>query len=76
MAVIRVLSVAGDESFEYEPEVLDERLRVAREVCESKLRKGYLAFVPDEGPGGTSTQIRRFDPLASEIILQPPICGG
>jgi hypothetical protein len=75
MAVVRVLSVRGDDSFEYDPTVEDERLDKARAVFHAKLGKGYLAFVPDEAKRG-GTQIRHFDPTATEIILQPAIAGG
>jgi len=75
MAVLRVLTHQGDESIEYEPGVDDGRLRKARSLFEAKVGKGYLAFVPDETKVG-GTQIRRFDPRAREIILQPAISGG
>jgi hypothetical protein len=76
MAVLRVLSVNGDDSYEYDPAVADGRLDEARSVFEAKVgRGGYLAFVPDESKKG-GTHIRRFDPRASEIILQPQIIGG
>ncbi len=75
MALLRVLTHEGDESMEYEPQVDDARLERARALFEAKVGRGYLAFVPDEtGTGGV--QIRRFDPGAREIILQPAISGG
>jgi hypothetical protein len=74
MAVVRVLSVRGDDAFEYDPAVEDERLRKARAVFQAKVGKGYLAFVRDTKSSGT--QIRHFDPTASEIILQPALVGG
>jgi hypothetical protein len=75
MGVVRVLTRFGDESIEYEPALDDGRLKRARALFDSKIASGYLAFVPDEaGTGGT--QIRRFDPAAREIILQPAISGG
>lgn len=75
MAVLRVLTHQGDQSIEYEPDVGDGRLDKARALFEAKVGKGYLAFVPDESRAG-GTQIRRFDPRAREIILQPAISGG
>ena len=75
MALLRVLTHQGDESIEYEPQVDDARLRRARSLFDAKVGKGYLAFVPDEARTG-GTQIRRFDPGAREIILQPAISGG
>jgi hypothetical protein len=75
MAVIRVLSVEGDESFEYEADVEDERLERARSLFDAKTRKGYLAFVPHAAER-SGTHLRRFDPSAREIILQPPMAGG
>lgn len=74
MPVIRVLGTSGDESVDYEPGVEDERLQRARSLFDRKLGSGYLAFVPDGARGGT--QVRRFDPSAPEIILQPPLQGG
>jgi hypothetical protein len=75
MAVLRVLSASGDDSYEYDPGAPDARLDEARSVFEARVGKGYLAFVPDETRRG-GTQIRRFDPRAKEIILQPALVGG
>ncbi len=75
MAVLRVLNHRGDDSYEYDPAVDDERLRKAREAFDARVGKGFLAFVPDSGKTG-GTQIRRFDPKVDEIILQPAISGG
>ena len=75
MAVLRVLSVSGDDSYEYDPDAPDARLEEARSVFEARVGKGYLAFVPDETRRG-GTQLRRFDPRANEIILQPALVGG
>jgi hypothetical protein len=75
MAVLRILSIRGDDSLEYDPQVDDERMQRARVLFDSTVGKGYLAFVPDEGKAG-GTQIRRFDPNHREIILQPTISGG
>jgi hypothetical protein len=75
MALLRVLTHHGDESIEYDPASDDERLEKARSLFDARVGKGYLAFVPDESRTG-GTQIRRFDPRAHEIILQPAISGG
>ncbi len=75
MAVLRVLNVRGDDAIEYDPAVEDERLAAARARFDAAVGKGFLAFVPDESRTG-GTQIRRFDPGAREIILQPAITGG
>ncbi len=75
MAVLRVLTHEGDDEVEYDPRLADERLRKARSLFEAKMAEGYLAFVPDESRTG-GEQIRRFDPGAREIILQPAIAGG
>ncbi len=76
MAVLRILNIRGDDSIEYDPALDDERLKRARAEFDSKVGKGYLAFVPDDGKTGGGTQIRRFDRKANEIILQPAISGG
>ena len=75
MAMLRVLSSRGDDGLEYDPAVDDERLRRARAEFAARVREGYLAFVPDRSGTG-ATHIRRFDPRAREIILQPPLAGG
>jgi hypothetical protein len=75
MAVLRVLTHEGDDAIEYDPGLEDDRLEKARSLFEARVERGYLAFVPDETRRG-GTQIRRFDPHAREIILQPPISGG
>jgi hypothetical protein len=75
MAVLRVLTHEGDDAIEYDPGLDDGRLEKARSLFDAKVGRGYLAFVPDESRSG-GTQIRRFDPNAREIILQPAISGG
>jgi hypothetical protein len=74
MAVLRVLNVNGDDRVEWDPEVVDDRMRRARALFDAKLRSGWFAFDADRAGGGT--QIRTFDPKADEIVLQPPIAGG
>lgn len=76
MAVLRVLSHHGDESFEYDGGVEDARLERARRTFAAKIARGYLAFVPDGRRSRSGTQIRRFDRSAPEILLQPPLVGG
>jgi hypothetical protein len=75
MAILRVMSIRGDDGLEYDPDVADERLARARATFEAKVKRGYLAFVPDDRGGG-ATHVRRFDRRAREIILQPPLAGG
>jgi hypothetical protein len=74
MAVLRVLNVNGDDRVEWDPEVVDDRMRRARSLFDAKLRSGWFAFETDGNGGGT--QIRTFDPKKDEIVLQPPIAGG
>jgi hypothetical protein len=75
MAILRVMSIRGDDGHEYDPEVDDERLARAKAVFETNLKRGYLAFVPDDRGTG-ATHVRQFDRKAKEIILQPPLAGG
>jgi hypothetical protein len=74
MAVLRVLSVNGDDRVEWDPGVTDERMARARALFEAKSRTGWFAYSTDAD--GESTQVRTFDPRADEIVLQPPIAGG
>lgn len=74
MAVLRVLNVNGDDRVDWDPDVADERIARARALFEARVGKGWLAFSVDEEGGGT--QIRRFDPRAQEIVVQPAIAGG
>jgi acyl-homoserine lactone acylase PvdQ len=46
---------------------------LTRALFEAKVGKGWMAYAPDADGG---TQIRRFDPRADEIVLQPAIAGG
>jgi hypothetical protein len=75
MAILRVMSIRGDDGHEYDPGVDDERLARAKAVFEANLKRGFLAFVPDDRGTG-ATQVRQFDRRAKEIILQPPLAGG
>lgn len=74
MGVLRVLNANGDDRVDWDPEVADERFARARAMFEEKVGKGWLAYAPDADGGGT--QLRRFDPSAEEIVLQPAIAGG
>lgn len=74
MAVLRILNANGDDRVEWDPDVTDERSVRARALFEAKVGKGWLAYAPDADGGGT--QLRRFDPRAREIVLQPAIAGG
>jgi hypothetical protein len=74
MAVLRVLSVNGDDRVEWDAAVSDERMARARALFEAKLQSGWLAYQPESE--GAATQVRTFDPKADEIVLQPPIAGG
>lgn len=74
MAVLRVLNANGDDRVDFDPDVADERLARAKALFDAKVGKGWMAYAPDAHGGGT--QIRRFDPRAKEIVLQPAIAGG
>ncbi len=74
MAVLRVLNANGDDRVDFDPTISDERLRRAKALFDAKGGKGWMAYAPDGRGGGT--QIRRFDPRAKEIVLQPAIAGG
>ncbi len=74
MAVLRVLNASGDDRVDWDPDVADERVARARALFEAKVGRGWLAYAPDGS--GSGTQLRRFDPKAEEIVLQPAIAGG
>lgn len=74
MAVLRVMNANGDDRVDFDPDVADERLARAKALFDAKVGKGWMAYAPDGLGGGT--QIRRFDPGAKEIVLQPAIAGG
>jgi hypothetical protein len=74
MAVLRVLNANGDDRVEWDPLVADDRAARARALFDAKVGKGWMAYAPDAEGGGT--QLRRFDPHANEIVLQPAIAGG
>lgn len=74
MAVLRILNASGDERVEWDPDVADERTARVRALFDAKVGQGWMAYAPDEAGGGT--QLRRFDPRADEIVLQPAIAGG
>jgi hypothetical protein len=74
MGVLRVLNANGDDRVDWDAAVTDERSARARALFAEKVGKGWLAYALDQDGGGT--QLRRFDPDAREIILQPAIAGG
>ncbi len=74
MGVLRVLTANGDDRVDWDPDVADERFARARALFDARIGKGWLAYSV-EGDGG-GTQIRRFDPRAKEIVVQPAIAGG
>lgn len=74
MAMLRVLNANGDDRIDFDPDVQDERLARAQALFDAKVGRGWMAYAPDGTGGGT--QLRRFDPKAKEIVLQPAIAGG
>jgi hypothetical protein len=74
MSVLKIHSIRGDDEFEWDPAVDDERLRRAREQFASARERQYFAYSRSEN--GDTQVIREFDPNAREILMAIPLLGG
>ncbi len=74
MGVLRILGPSGDTRVAWNPTIPDEVADVRRQFDEI-IREGYLVFeLDDETKDGT--QVRAFDPRASELRAFRPLAGG
>ena len=74
MGVLRILGPGGDVTVSWDPEVGKDVESVRRRFDEI-IREGYLVFElePETREG---TQVRTFDPEASELRAFRPMVGG
>ena len=74
-SVLRILNRHGDSAVaEWRPGVKTEE-HTAKTEFDKLQKQGYLLFeVP--APGKTPEQVRKFNPLAYEIVATPQLRGG
>jgi Tfp pilus assembly protein PilE len=81
MAILRVLSSAGDTSYEWD--VASVRtgdaaavaaVQEAERIFAEQRARGATAF--RVWPGRPAERLDRFDPLAEQVVLVPRVAGG
>lgn len=73
-STLSILDQSGDTRIEWDASNPVE-VAAARAAFKVAKDKGYLAYKAEEG-GGRGEVIRRFDPDAERIIMQPQNQGG
>jgi hypothetical protein len=74
LSVLKIHSIRGDDEFEWEPAVDDERLRRAKEEFQIARKRQFFAYSRLEN--GDTNVIQEFDPKAREILMATPLVGG
>jgi hypothetical protein len=73
-SILKIHSVRGDDEYEWEPAVSDDRLRKAEEMFRDSQRRGFFAY--SRRPNGDTRVLDEFDPSAREILMAVPLHGG
>ncbi len=73
-SVLRIHSYRGDDAYEWDPAVDDERLRKAEERFRGSQRLGFFAY--SRRQNGDTRVLDEFDPTAREILMAVPLHGG
>jgi hypothetical protein len=73
-SILKIHSVRGDDEYEWEPSVNDERLRKAEEMFQESQRHGFFAY--SRHHNGNTRVLDEFDPNAREILMTVPLHGG
>src|SRR3954466_13472952 len=81
MAILRVLSSAGDTSYEWDVAGVERgdaealaAVREAERIFDERRARGGTAF--RVWPGQTAERLDRFDPQAEQIVFVPRVAGG
>ena len=81
MGKLRVLSVKGDRTVEWDQKLAETgdleaqaAVREAERIFEEELRKGATAFQVE--PNAPARRLDRFDPEAHQIVTVPRVAGG
>jgi len=81
MAILRVLSAAGDTRYEWDvggiergdPEAL-AAVREAERIFSERQARGATAF--RVAPGRPAERLETFDPQAEHVVMVPRVAGG
>ena len=81
MAILRVLSSAGDDSYEWDATGVQigdaaamAAVREAERIFAEQRARGATAF--RIWPGRPAERLDRFDPQAEHVVLVPRVAGG
>ncbi len=73
-SILRIHSVRGDDRYEWDPAVDDERLRTAEARFRDSQGHGFFAY--SRRPNGDTRVLDEFDRGAREILMTVPLDGG
>lgn len=73
-SILKIHSIAGDDEFEWEPGVNDERLRKAQGEFRDAQGRDFFAYSRQQN--GDTRVLDEFDPNAREILMTVPLHGG
>jgi hypothetical protein len=73
-SILKIHSVRGDDEYEWEPAVNDERLRKAEQMFRESQIHGFFAYSRHQN--GDTRVLDEFDSNAREILMTVPLHGG
>jgi hypothetical protein len=73
-SVLKIHSIRGDDEFEWDPTVDDQRLRRAKDEFQQARRRQFFAY--SRSGNGDTQVIDEFDRNAREILMAIPLLGG
>ncbi len=73
-SILRIHSFRGDDAYEWDPAVDDDRRRTAEGEFRESQRRGFFAY--SRQPNGDTRVLDEFDPSAREILMTVPLHGG
>ena len=74
MSVLKIHSIRGDDEFQWDPAVDDERQQRAREQFKAARQRQFFAY--SRSDSGDTEILYDFDPKAREILMAVPLVGG
>jgi len=73
-SVLKIHSIRGDDEFQWDPAVDDERVRRAEQEFRDAQTRHFFAYSRSES--GDAQVVADFDPSACEILMTIPLLGG